>query len=433
MEIKKLCLLIVFLSTVSTVTFAQFDGGGGGFMGGGPPGDGGPGMPPGEQNSNEQVEATAVKAIVGKKEITNKTFTATKANQSVIIIKAKGSLTGENITITKGDGASSSEEQSNFTGTNAAVLAESPSSSTLNGCIVYTAAEGSNAIFAHGKEAKITINNMVIETKKNSSRGLDATYGGTIIADGISITTAGAHCAALATDRGEGTVTVSNCKAQTAGDGSPGIYSTGNITARNSKFIATGSEACVIEGKNSITLDSCDLTGYRRCGVMLYQSFSGDAGVGTSVLTMSNSKMTAVTGPMFYCTNTHTTINLTNNSLIFDSGVILKTDGAGRWGNKGKNGAQVEFTATDQVLKGEIKIDSISSANITLGSGTDFNGAINTENQSKEVKLTLCKGAKVTLTADSYLTSLTYKDMTNEEGVASINLNGHKLIIAGKQ
>ena len=78
-----------------------------------------------------------------------------------------------------------------------------------------------------------------------------------------------------------------------------------------------------------------------------------------------------------------------------------------------------------------MKIDSISSANITLGSGTDFNGAINAENQSKEVKLTLCKGAKVTLTADSHLASLIYKDMTNEEGIASINLNGYKLVVAG--
>jgi len=150
------------------------------------------------------------------------------------------------------------------------------------------------------------------------------------------------------------------------------------------------------------------------------------------VLTMSNSKMTAVTGPIFYCTNTHTSINLTNNNLVFDSGVILKADGAGRWGRKGKNGAQVEFTANNQILKGDMKIDSISSVNITLGSGTDFNGAINAENQSKEVKLTLCKGAKVTLTADSYLTSVTYKNMTDEEGITCLNLNGHKLVVAGK-
>lgn len=435
MRIKKIFLVITLLVGFSGMSFAQFDGGGPGGGGpGGGPGEGGPGgMPPGEQNDQEEeVVATAVKTITGNKELKSKTFTATKSNQSAILIQDKGALTGENLTIVKGDGKSTSEEKSNFTGINAAVLAESASSSTLNGCTVYTAAEGSNAVFAHGKEAKVTINNMVIETKKNSSRGLDATYGGTIIADGISITTNGAHCAALATDRGEGTVSVNHCRAQTAGDGSPGIYSTGNISARNSNFTATGSEACVIEGKNSITLDSCTLVGYRRCGVMLYQSFSGDASVGTSVLTMSNSKMTAATGPMFYCTNTHTAINLTNSDLVFDSGIILKADGAGQWGKKGKNGAQVDFMSTHQTLKGDIKIDSISSANITFADGTDFCGAINTANQSRKVTLTVCKGAKVTLTADSYLASVTYKDMTEQEGAGCINLNGHQLVIAGK-
>jgi hypothetical protein len=430
MRFKKVVLVISLLFSFSCLSFAQFDGGGPG----GGPGEGGPGgMPPGEQsNQQAEVEATAVKVISGSKELKSKTFTATKSNQSVIIIKDKGTLTGENLTIIKGDGKSTSEEKSNFLGINAGVLAESASSSILNGCSVYTAAEGSNAVFAHGKDAKITINNMVIETKKNSSRGLDATYGGVIIADGISITTNGAHCAALATDRGEGTVSVNHCRAQTAGDGSPGIYSTGNISASNSSFMATGSEACVIEGKNSITLDSCTLVGNRRCGVMLYQSYSGDAGVGTSVLTMNNSKMTAATGPMFYCTNTHTSINLTNDDLVFDSGVILKADGAGRWGNKGKNGAQVDMTTNHQILKGDIKVDSLSSANITFAEGTDFSGAINADDQSQKVILTLCKGTKVTLTADSYLSSVIYKDMTEQEAVACVNLNGHRLIIAGK-
>lgn len=47
---------------------------------------------------------------------------------------------------------------------------------------------------------------MTINTTKNSSRGLDATYNGTIIAKDVNITTNGTHCAALANDRGEGTV-----------------------------------------------------------------------------------------------------------------------------------------------------------------------------------------------------------------------------------
>jgi hypothetical protein len=43
-----------------------------------------------------------------------------------------------------------------------------------------------------------------ISTTADNSRGLDATYGGTIVADGMTIATQGDHCAAIATDRGGG-------------------------------------------------------------------------------------------------------------------------------------------------------------------------------------------------------------------------------------
>ena len=45
-----------------------------------------------------------------------------------------------------------------------------------------------------------------------------------------------------------------------AGTGSPVIYSTADITAKNTKLTSTASEGVVIEGKNSVTLDNVELT-----------------------------------------------------------------------------------------------------------------------------------------------------------------------------
>ena len=53
----------------------------------------------------------------------------------------------------------------------------------------------------------------------------------------------------LATDRGEGTITVEAAKLTTSGAGSPVIYSTGNITANNVNGVANNSEIGVVEGK----------------------------------------------------------------------------------------------------------------------------------------------------------------------------------------
>ena len=78
---------------------------------------------------------------------------------------------------------------------------------------------------------------------------------------------------------------------------------------------ATGSEAAVIEGKNNITLTKSNITGYKKDGVMIYQSFSGDASTGEGTFNMTGGSITAKTGPIFYLTNTIATINLENVQL----------------------------------------------------------------------------------------------------------------------
>jgi hypothetical protein len=64
-------------------------------------------------------------------------------------------------------------------------------------------------------------NSDTIATTADNSRGLDATYGGTIVANDMKITTQGDHCAAIATDRGGGDISVTNSTLSTAGSGSP--------------------------------------------------------------------------------------------------------------------------------------------------------------------------------------------------------------------
>lgn len=85
-------------------------------------------------------------------------------------------------------------------------------------------------MFSTGTDSKIYISDSKITTTgSGSARGLDATYGGYIEADNVTITTQGGSCATLATDRGEGTVIARNSTLETNGSGSPVIYSTGDI------------------------------------------------------------------------------------------------------------------------------------------------------------------------------------------------------------
>jgi hypothetical protein len=351
----------------------------------------------------------------------NQDFTATNTDENGIKVTNGGTLTISDSTVTK-TGNTSSNDNSDFYGLNAGVLAESGSAIELTNCTVTTNANGANGVFATGSGSSVTLSNVTIKTSADGSRGVDATQTGNITCTNVNITTAGQHCAAIATDRGNGNITVVGGTMNTAGEGSPGIYSTGNITASNSVISATGSEAAVIEGKNSISLTNVTISGEKKCGVMLYQSFSGDAEVGTSSFTMNGGSLKAAVGPLFYITNTQSIIDLKDANLSAASGTLL-TASADSWGNTGSNGGVVTFKAENETLNGNITCDNISSITTSLQNNTTLTGAINANNTASSMNLTLDSTSTWNVTGTSYLTNFTDEDST----LSNIKDNGNTI------
>ncbi|MCI7330648.1 MAG: hypothetical protein SOZ01_11440 [Selenomonadaceae bacterium] len=392
----------------------------------GPPPGGQQGQPPqggpGQQQTKSAAEFTATKIVDGTSAtLTSGTFDATQTDVNAVLVRNGGQLTLKDATLTK-SGDSSSADASNFSGQNAVFLA-ADSQAQLENLTLTSDADGANAVFATGSQAKVTAKNLKIHTKNNSSRGLDATYGGTIYAQQVDITTEGAHCAGLATDRGEGTVTVDGAKILTSGQGSPNVYSTGAITLKHATGKATGSEIAVVEGKNSITLEHDDLTGMKDHGVMLYQSFSGDAGIGEASFSAKDSTLRNMSdGPMFFVTNTTARASLQNVQLE-QPGDTLVNVGASRWGKSGANGGNFTLTAENQVLSGAVKADSISSVTLNLGDKASYQGAFNTDNTAQSATITLAKTAHWDFTGDAYVTKLS----DAASGYKNIASHGHNI------
>lgn len=376
-------------------------------------------------NNTSQITTEGVVDVSDSQELSNKTLSTTSSDESAIVVNDGGSLNATGLTISK-SGDSSNTENSEFYGLNAAVLVQKESEATIKNTTIKTSATGANAIFSTGENATLNISNTKITTTGDSSRGLDATYGGTINANKVTITTSGQHCAAVATDRGEGTVTVKNSILNTNGKGSPCVYSTGTISVSDSKGMATNSSCAVIEGKNSITLNNTKLTSYGigrvddgidNCGVMIYQSMSGDASEGTgtfsatdSTLTISKKSKIYETSPMFFITNTDAVINLENTKLNYGSNQLVTVSGNdGEWGSQGSNGGNLILNATNQILNGNISVDNISTASFIL-KGSTLTSTINSENNAKEVNLSLDSSSKWVVTGDSYVTTLTLEN-----------------------
>ena len=396
-------------------------------------GQGGMGGQGGFGGQGGQTTGTSANTLTGSE--TGGSFTASGTDENALLAAGVSASLGQ-ITVEK-TGDCTNTENSDFYGVNAGVLARDGASLTLDGGTVTTDAKGGNALFCYGEGTTLTARDLVIRTSQSNSGGIETAGGGTTVAENLDIETQGASAAAIRSDRGGGTVTVTGGSYVTHGTGSPAIYSTADITVSNATLNATASEALVIEGKNSITLENCDASGamtgtYRDGaenlqGVMIYQSMSGDANVGKGSLTVTGGSLKTEAGDLFYVTNTTAEINLKGVALTLADGALLRVagnDGSRGWGAQGANGGRVTLTAEDQALEGEIVVDEISSLRMTLSGSSAFTGTVNPEGEAGTVSLALKDNATWTLTADAYLSSF-------QGDAAQIQTNGHHVYVAG--
>lgn len=408
----------------------------GGGMGGAPSG--------GFGGSIEVTQGDSANTISENGTYTDTTYTSTGDDENALRIDG-ADVTLDGITVDKSAGATSNTENGDFYGVNAALLATNGADVTITNARVTSSAQNGNGVFSYGSGTTVNISNSVITTTADNSGGIQATGGGTTIASDLIVTTSGNSSAAIRSDRGGGTVSVDGGSYVSNGYNSPAVYSTADITVKNATLTANNSEALVIEGKNSIVLENCDVTGNMSDtkgssseenvhNVMIYQSMSGDADVGTSTFSMTGGTLTARNGDMIYVTNTHCVLTLSGVTLKNEDadGVLLRVVGnfaSHGWGTAGSNGAQVAFTADGQVLTGDIVVDTISTLDMTLTNGSTFTGTIsiidNAEGGtavSDNAVVTIDSGCTWTLTGNCTLTSLTNN--------GTINFNGYTITLA---
>ena len=321
-------------------------------------------------------------------------------------------------------------------GESAAIFATNGGTLDLSDLVVKTDGTHANGVFSYGEGTTVNISDSYINTTGNCSGGLMTTGGGTMNANNLTIETSGNSSAAIRSDRGGGTVNVSGGYYTTSGKGSPVIYSTADITVSDAEMVSTASQGVVVEGKNSVTLNNVSLTADNNQknsnkssyyqAVMIYQSMSGDAAQGLSGFTMNGGSLVNKNGDVFFVNNTATEISLNNASITNEGdGVFLRAAAAG-WGKEGSNGGQVKLTAENQTINGDMLVDSISTLNLYLKSNSAFTGAIDPDGAQGSVYVEIESGSTWSLTADSYISSLTCD-------AGAIQLNGHKLYVDGKE
>jgi hypothetical protein len=403
---------------------------------GAPPNGGMDGAPGGGTTTVDT--GTGAYILADGEEISGGTYTSINADENAI--RAEGNITAslDGVTVEKTDGAASSSDASSFYGLNAAILALDNVTLNITGSTVTATAEGANGVFAYDG-ATINISDTVINVSGGNAGGIEISGGGTMVAN--SLTVNATVKAAIRSDRGGGNMTVDGGTYTTSGSsGAPAIYSTANITVSNATLTANDSEAVVVEGLNSVTLNNCDVTGnmsgtYGESSgenihnVMLYQSMSGDAEVGTSSFTMTGGTLVSNNGDMFYVTNTDSIITLSDVDLTLADGTYLLlvsgNDGERGWGTAGSNGGDAKFNISEQVISGDIQVDSISALEMNISNSSSFTGSINSDGtEASSLSVTIDSTSTWTLTTDSYISSF-------NGSLENVVTNGYKLYVNG--
>lgn len=389
--------------------------------------------------SGEVTNGTSANTITEDTEVDSETYTSTGDDENALRVDG-ATVTLKDITIEKTAGSSSNTEDGDFYGLNAGLLVLNGATATITGATVNTSVTNGNGVFSYGEGTVVNISDSTIRTTENNSGGIQTTGGGTMNATNLDVETQENSAAAIRSDRGGGTVNVDGGSYVTNGTGSPAIYCTADISVSDATLTANASEGVVVEGKNSVALTDCEVTGNMsntyngdsdeniHC-IMIYQSMSGDADVGEATFSAEGGSITAKTGDMFYITNTDCEITLKDVAFTLANDVFLRVEGNSSsrgWGTEGANGGDVTLTADSQEFTGNILVDEISSLALTMKNGTSCEGAINPDGDGGTVDVTLDDNSTWTLTGDSYITSF-------DGDTSNITANGYHLYVNGEQ
>ena len=361
----------------------------------------------------------------GTNTVSGLTYSSTTADESSVKVTG-GTFTMNNCTITK-SGNTSDSDNSSFYGQNAAVLSSGSGSTIyMTGGTITTSATGANATVAYG--GTLVVTDVTMNCSGNLSRGIHATNGGTITATNLTATTSGNNSSVIATDKGGGTVNVHGGTFAVSGTDAAVIYSTGTITANGISGTSEKGEIAVVEGSNYVTVtNNSNITaGSSLRGILMLQSGSGDAEGKVGYFTMTGGTLTTTSSsaPLVeVVTNSTGNITLDSVTTSIASGILMKVDYNTRWSTNGATGNL--YLNGDIAYAGSIVADSYSTATLSILTGADLTGAINTANTGKLVKLTMDETSTLTLTANSYINGLITNPCISGTTVTNITGNGY--------
>lgn len=362
---------------------------------------------------------------------------------SVLQVSNNSNFIANQLELLKSSGTTTDIESSLYYGLNSALIIKDGSSSELSDSNIITKANYSTAFYVTGIGSSAILKKTNLSTNADNSNGITASDTSEVNADNITIYTIGKNSSAVKTMNEDSTITISNSTLETAGTASPLFNSNGKIEVFSSNGTSQKSRIGIIKGQNSLSISDSEFTiedielnnkNETPSVFLIYNEVSKNASAnfGSSSFTITNSIISLSedskyyqTSPLFHVTNSTSIINITDTKLNYGSDILLRAVGSS-YGDIDDNGADVNLTATDQYLVGNVEIDELSKVRLHLNSST-YKGQINKDNLSKNVDITFDKQSKWILTGDSYINTLTIQNGKISRLKKCISSNGYDI------
>ncbi len=448
---------------------------GGGGMGGGRGGGGGhrrggqgQGQKP-AQTSSAPVNAmhapadvpvsmrlTGLLIVSGQsKGLTHATVAATKPDLSAVYVERNGQLSLDGVDLS-GAGDVSLLSDGRDSGLDSALLVGSQGLVIVTGGHISTTGKGANAVFVADPGSKIGLKNVDVATHAADAFGIEASAGGSVAGDGVTVATTADRSTAVAVQTPESRAILTGGHLTTEGSASNAFFVAGTLEASGVTAETKDADGLAADAARSVTLTDTHLSangygaalyagdapqrpagpGAPPAGPAPHPGMSGPsaptthtavaaAAVGDDVplrrtaLTMTGGTLKSRRAA-FYVTNLHADITLDHVALQSDSGVLVRS-AADHWGPLGRNGGEVHLVTHHQTLTGDFATDVISSIALSLADESVLTGAT-----TSNVDVEMDASSKWVLTGDTNVGKLNDAAIAGDT-VPNITGNGHTL------
>jgi len=469
-------LLLATALAVATPAIAQEGGGyGGGGMGGGGMGGRGGGHHRGNRGQGQTqsqgqpgaqtpvraptevpvaMRLTGVVIVSGQaRALAHTAIAAAKPDVSALYAERSAQVTLDSVDL-NGAGDVSLIADGRGSGLGSALLVGSQAAVTAKGGHITSTGQGGNAVFVGDAGSKLDLKNVAISTHAADAFGVEATAGGSVVADTVTIATGADRATAVAVETPDSQAILAGGRLSTQGAAANAFFVAGTLEAHGVTAETADADGLLAEAARSVVLTDTTLNS-ARYGAMLYagnlpareggpgaerpaprgpaisgpvapaarvpaaEPLTEEAPLRRTTFSMSGGELRGRHAAL-YVTNLHADITLDHVAVHSDSGILVRS-AADQWGPLGRNGGEVHMVTHHQTLTGDFATDVISSIGLSLNDGSVLTGAT-----TPNVDVDMDASSQWVLTGDTNVGKLADAAIVGDS-VPNITGNGHTL------